>query len=110
MSSETKWTPGPWSVGVEGDGVPGYVYCDNDLGSAVAICYGPALAYTVFPREQEVANAQLIAASPKLYEALAAQLKWFEAHHAILLELGNPDFVAMRDQARTALASARGEG
>jgi hypothetical protein len=64
-------TPGPWEVGTKGNGAPGYVYCTNDLGSAVAIVYGKALCFSVFSRAEEEANARLIAAAPDLYEALA---------------------------------------
>lgn len=74
----SKHTPGPWEVGGgEKGGEPGYVYCDNDLGSAVAIVFGiPALRWSVFPREEEEANARLIAASPKLLEACKAAEEW----------------------------------
>jgi len=70
---ETKHTPGPWILGTEGDGAVGSVYCDNALGSRVAIVYGREQAYTVFPREEEEANARLIAAAPNL---LAACIAW----------------------------------
>lgn len=74
----SKHTPGPWEVGGgEKGGEPGYVYCDNDLGSAVAIVFGiPALRWSVFPREEEEANARLIAASPKLLEACKSAEEW----------------------------------
>jgi hypothetical protein len=65
------FTPGPWEVGVEGNGTPGFIYCDNALGSAVAIVYGiDAMAHSVFPRRVEEANARLIAAAPMLFSAL----------------------------------------
>ena len=54
-------TPGPWDEGDGKYGETGYVYCDNAMGSAVAVCYGKALPYTVFSREQEKANAAFIA-------------------------------------------------
>lgn len=102
MTTQTRFTPGPWSVGVEGDGVPGYVYCDNALGSAVAIVYGKALAFTAFSREEEKANAALIAASPRLYAALEK----FVAHYPMGI---NPFLDEACIEARAALAQARGE-
>lgn len=99
MSSETKWTPGPWSRGKDGDGQDGYVYCSNAQIIAVAICYGSALRYTAFPREEEIANAQIIASAPTLYEAL----------YQVLTVANLRDHPAIAEMARTALASARGE-
>lgn len=66
----SEHTPGPWEVGTEGNGSPGFVYCDNSLGSAVAVVYGPAMRHSVFSRAEEEANARLIAAAPDLLEAL----------------------------------------
>lgn len=43
-----------------------------------------------------------------LTEALALHLQNFEAQHALLLEIGNPDFINMRDKARAALAMVKG--
>ena len=70
MSTEPKWTPGPWSIGKRGDGAIGSVYCDNALGSRVAIVFGEGQEFSVFSRREEEANAHLIAAAPELYEAL----------------------------------------
>lgn len=66
----SKHTKGPWALGVEGDGAVGSVYCDNALGSRVAIVYGPGQQFTAFTRVEEEANARLIAAAPELLEAL----------------------------------------
>ena len=71
-------TPGPWEVGGHDDGVPGYVYCDNEFGSAVAIAYGDALAYTCLPRDEQEANARLIAAAPDLLAALVEMRDLFD--------------------------------
>lgn len=101
MTTQTRFTPGPWSVGVEGEGVPGYVYCDNALGSAVAIVYGKALAFTAFSRQEEKANAALIAAAPRLYAALK-QFVYEERDE----RLTDDERIA---EARAALAQARGE-
>lgn len=66
-------TAGPWEVGVKGNGAPGYVYCDNALGSAVAIVYGAPLLHSVFSRAEEEANARLIAAAPDLLAELTTR-------------------------------------
>ncbi len=101
----SKHTPGPWSVGTRGDGTPGYVYCDNELGSAVAIVYGKPLEYTVFSRAEEIANARLIAAAPDLLEALryyASPETWTINQ----VEGPDGDYGA---KARAAIAKATGE-
>lgn len=63
-------TPGPWSCGEKGNGAVGSVYCDNSLGTRVAIVYGRGQEYTIFSRAEEEANARLIAAAPDLLNAL----------------------------------------
>jgi len=68
--NERKHTPGPWMLGVEGDGAVGSVYCDNAFGSRVAIVYGKGQEFSVFSPDEERANAALIAAAPTLLEAL----------------------------------------
>lgn len=60
-------TPGPWECGT-GD-YSGGVYCDNEFGSRVAIVYGKGQDWPVFSREEEEANARLIAAAPDFSEA-----------------------------------------
>ena len=47
-----------------------------------------------------------IGADAALVQALEKLLANFESQHALLLQLGAPDFVAMRDQARAALTTA----
>jgi hypothetical protein len=82
-------TPGPWEAGVQGNGTPGYVYCDNELGSAVAITYGDALPFQVFSPKQLAANTALIAAAPDLVTLvsdLAAALAAAGAREARLVE------------------------
>jgi hypothetical protein len=70
MSEQVTHTAGPWEVGEIGNGQPGYVYCNNSMGSAVAIVFGKPLQFSVFTRAEEEANARLIAAAPDLLEAL----------------------------------------
>ena len=66
---ETKWTPGPWTViralkPVDGE----YDYGINGSGRIIAEAYGRT---TETERPPAEANANLIAAAPDLYEALA---------------------------------------
>jgi hypothetical protein len=62
MSAETKWTPGPWEVDgilvVNGKEVRADVFPADDDFEAEKIC------------RASIANARLIAAAPRLYEAL----------------------------------------
>lgn len=65
-------TEGPWELGAEGNGAVGSVYCNNSMGSRVAIVFGKGQEYSVFSDAEEAANARLIAAAPELLEALQA--------------------------------------
>jgi hypothetical protein len=97
MSNHSK---GPWKIVefdsynsiVDADGVE--LMCDLDY-------------YPSVPSKGE--DWDLIAAGPELLSALQEQLRNFEAQHAMLIELGNPQFVGMRDNARAAIAKALGE-
>ena len=55
----SEFTPGPWEVFNEGLGSYKVSKCDAWLGSS-----------TVRTKEENLANANLIAAAPELYEAL----------------------------------------
>jgi hypothetical protein len=71
---------GPWVLGGDagdGKGADGYVYCDNNVGSAVAICFGDKLGLSVFSRKQEIANARLISAAPDFHDASDDLLQLF---------------------------------
>lgn len=103
----SKHTKGPWSLGGEegdGTGASGYVYCDNSLGSAVAICFGEHLRFTVFPREEEIANARLIASAPDLLDACERALEVIE--FAYMNAPTQPKEIL---QLRAAIAKAMGE-
>ncbi len=75
MASETKWTPGPWSLGrnksdyMQIDG--GLSRPQQHIGLAKVV-----VAFDGDPYPQGEANADLIAAAPELYEALERLLKW----------------------------------
>lgn len=49
------------------------------------------------------AATKLFAAAPALLRATHALLENFKAQHGLLLELGNPQFTALRDQAEEAI-------
>lgn len=91
MSAAGKHTPGPWSLGGsdgDGSGGEGYIYCDNSLGSAVAIAFGECLPFPVFSREEEIANARLIAAAPDLLAVCQKVVgNWGDLHHKDLMQL-----------------------
>lgn len=93
MTSETKWTPGPWSF-QEIDP------SDKDWG-ACEIWADPS-DEPVSTMVLSVDNARLIASAPELYEAL----------DQLLDDMGEDGLSvcrAAKDQARAALAKARGE-
>ena len=95
MSNQGKWTPGPWHVPKAG----GYAHGPVDKNDV------PVVTWTGMARprqENGMANANLIAAAPELYEAL----------ENIVTELEETGFQGEWDsypQARAALAEARGE-
>lgn len=67
---ESKFTPGPWERGgkhTKNGGDPFFVYCDDELGNAVAKC---AFSPTTLSIGQMIANAALCAAAPDLFEAI----------------------------------------
>lgn len=140
MSSETKWTPGPWrwEINMKSKvlhlvgGRPKYDLTIMDfvrwgMGDAVARLRDPTVDgmnimhrlpdrkdwIAPFPGREHHADwcanvthpdMQLIASAPKLYEALAALLH--DDGGSLAFSADNPRCIA----ARTALASARGEG
>ena len=98
MSQETKWTPGPWVIDDATRPAEictihhtshhnGFVYVRGELG------------YWDADEDENMANANLIAAAPELYEALQAALACHVGTDEVWL-----------DEARAALAKARGEG
>lgn len=73
MSSETKWTPGPWLYGEDGFNLGNGVVYVRPVGGGlrdVATVRGYG--------DEQKANAAFIASAPKLYEALAALTDWHE--------------------------------
>ena len=102
MSTEQKWTPGPWLR----DTASG-LSCDvrASSGRKVALCWGLSTTRAAMEnrpgyRAECNANAHLIAAAPELYDALEALL---DSPYA------DPHGEKERMAARAALAKARGE-
>ncbi len=93
----TKHTPGPWS--------PAYLDHAGQRvvkGEHIEIC--TCWHHSVMSIEKEMeANARIIAAAPDMFEALDRSLSWLASY---------PGGGASEcyDQARSAIAKARGEG
>lgn len=109
--SEPKWTPGKWEF-LEADYID-EVY-DNCLPFTIgggpnhddlAIIYSCEDANVSVSRDEAIANAHLIAASPELYEALVYLVSESDDE---MDEDYNPHAKPLA-QARAALKSARGE-
>ena len=94
MSTETKWTPGPW----HSRGFP-----------TISAGKGNGMIAKVFERymdrAEREANANLIAAAPELYEALADARELTQA----LINDGYTGYIGQRGRIDAALAKARGE-
>ena len=98
MSTETKWTPGPWRYWKEESGYCGEMVAANGK----SVC--------VFLDDPNDKDAALIAAAPELYEALEDLLGYFRSGNAVDVERATikanaPEVLA----ARAALKKARGE-
>ena len=105
MSNELKVTGGDWYSKREGFST---VYVFSRIGGGlvqeVAAC-GP----TNDGPDQQEANARLIAASKKLYEALEQTLLELESHQRSAYCSLDGCFDETLEAARSALAAARGE-
>ena len=99
--SETRWAPGPWQAypTIETGREPPYtpVGANTLLGKVYSEGFGDY--------DESRANANLIAAAPDLYEALAQCLALAE------LKYSNTDDIASHvfGECRVALSKARGE-
>lgn len=103
--SETKHTPGPWSV--TGKQFSGSVRVSagsgSDLNGLVAICDAGDYARS---KVEGAANARLIAAAPELLEALVWMVANDDTNEA---DEGNAYWVDGLHRARAAIAKATGE-
>lgn len=108
MTSETKWTPGPWEI----DPTTRHseictIYnlptmpTEDGMGQGWAYIRG-AIGYFPADAEEMLANAHLIAAAPRLYDELV------QAKEA-LLALGFVPASERIEQIDATLAAARGE-
>ena len=89
--SDTKWTPGPWRVGLNGSPSVRSVWTDGGD-------YHRFVASTECP-----ANAKIISAAPDMAEALE-RFVTFHSGHVL-----SPELVGTMKLARAALAKAKGE-
>jgi len=102
--SETKFTPGPWIQAGPSFGEPKMKFANSVIPDRDDDEYPDDICEMPFPYydEEQEANAQLIAAAPELYDALNAML----TH----MGMDEDEFTKVTfDQARAALAKARGE-
>lgn len=98
MSAAPKFTPGPWALGFH-DAVP----ADGVERKGVAFVNAGETCVAKTDGLSYLSNAHFIAAAPDLYAAL-------EALVAVIEEInGYPDGDPMFDNAKAALAKARGE-
>ena len=99
VMSETKFTPGRWSVSIDDDGE----YAITKDGSFITCAFPTELGFEEGTAE---ANANLIASAPELYETL----KQAASHIKSIIE--GEEWGAIEevlDDCNAALAKARGE-
>jgi hypothetical protein len=94
MTTQTRFTPGPWALWGAAD--PSQIIASAD--GFVAQTVG----------RNDAANAALIAAAPRLYAALERFERFAEGRIAELGELSE-EMQSVLDEARVALKQARGE-
>jgi hypothetical protein len=92
MTTQPRFTPGPYTTKPETPYVAAQVWAD---GMLIADVYGES-------RETRKANAQLFAASAEMYQALSDLLAWAN------ISEGSRDY-HLAESAKAALAKARGE-
>ena len=98
-------TPGPWSLSASFDSVERRVQHGDNPPLVWGIASGINSAHPDYmPREEQIANARLIAAAPELLEALDACLPDLE-HYVATHGPGPEKRLAL---ARAAIAKARG--
>ena len=81
--TDTQHTPAPWELGKDGYGQDGYIYCDNDFGTAIAIVYGKGLMLTGISEQEAKANAQLMVCAPELLHEMESLAKALEDVHDV---------------------------
>ena len=113
MINKTKFTPGPWQAFIDdtGDkwtGWPISISSVNDIDKSIVRTGGqwPYEWDAAISQREAVANAHLIAAAPEVYEKLE---KLVERVEQIQYDHNTSDGDLALDEARAALAKARGE-
>jgi hypothetical protein len=102
--SETKWTPGPWTlVDVTGDEIA--ITTEARMADDIIPIVEVLIDWNEPLESEQQANALLIAAAPELYEALERALNWLSSYPG----QGTMGIDGPYEQARSALAKARGE-
>jgi hypothetical protein len=109
---DTKHTPGPWKVVPRAVMEDGSVYPAHIVGgpNEFEICWleSPAVADLAVKDpehwDKPKVNAQLIAAAPKLLEALV----WYVENDDVIEMAGNEFWLEGREKARAAIGKARG--
>lgn len=101
MMMDPKFTKGPWRIEVSCDRTPLITSAHAKGGIGVAFVPIQRSDLKTPLMEETAANASLIAMAPRLYEALSAITYWHDQNSAI--------DESWFDEARAALAEARGE-
>jgi hypothetical protein len=99
--SAAKYTPGPWHLqGIDGQGAH-YIHASNGAEyTPVAVC-----PVGLLDSGEQMANSRLIAAAPELLAALERVM----ACPAMNEKMASPETLKAYDDARDAIAKARGE-
>lgn len=110
MTTEPKWTPGPWKVRKSGWRLGNAPY--YDIVTDEAACEAAWLA-DCGERPLAVHDAHLIAAAPQLYAALQRAMRELDCAADQLARVGHPghadDIRITLDACNGALTKARGE-
>jgi len=115
MTSEPKWTPGPWDFSMAKMPVDGeYDYCISAMMDGERHVISEAFGrVSEKQRPNAHANARLIAAAPELYEALETAAEALENYSDVLDGMdGHPrpnDAMKALMEVNAALKKARGE-
>ena len=103
MSSEAKFTPGPWRIRSGRSGVKSDISCEDRPDTLATT------AFHGWTTNELEANARLIAAAPEMFEALKITMD-----SVAILATGRcpadlvQERIALLEQARAAIAKAKG--
>lgn len=112
MTSETKFTPGPWKF-IDATKVASMQYspkCVIKSGNKLIASFSWNDLSPFFPAKGESqANAHLISAAPDMYEALASAIDLVERDVIRVRPSEREELMSALEAWNTALAKARGE-